>query len=107
MFLITTSMPGLVAMDEIAPGSRVVWLLHDEFANWERQHPDDGYKIYIHHWSLFERPDPELLPTAREAFAHIPPADFRVHRAGDMWGPSCGMQIQHLWHWDGREWPFL
>lgn len=104
LYVITTSMPGLVALREIVPEPPpyLVYLLHEEFEPWEKTHPVDSFTFHVHHWSFFEPLDEELLGKAQAAYPDVAPEAFRSHQTGDLWSDQCGLMGQHLWHWDGQ-----
>ena len=105
LIVITTSMPGLVAMREIVPDPppHLIYLLHQEFNEWEKEHPVDSFTFHIHHWSFFEGADGEVALRARTACPDAPAPSLRVHRAGTLWGRQCGDTSRHLWQWQGEK----
>lgn len=105
LIVITTSMPGLVAMKEIAPEPPpdLVYLLHEEFQTWESQHPVHSMTFHIHHWSFFEPADGEVVLQARSDHPDAPVSSLRVHRTGTLWGRNGGSTCQHLWQWQGEK----
>lgn len=109
IIVVTTSMPGMVAMQEILSQlpDDPVYLLHDEFMKWEKDHSADLFTFHIHHWSYFRQIHQELLERARVAFPDVSTEQFRLHASGDLWGEQCGMEGSHLWQWDGQEMELL
>lgn len=101
LIVITTSMPGLVAMREIVPEPPpdLFYLLHEEFQAWEGQQPMDSLAFHIHHWSFFEPADREVVFRARSSHPEAPASSLRVHETGTLWGKNCGSTGQHLWRW--------
>lgn len=101
----TTSISGLVAAREILakPCEKIVCLLPEEFALFERRNRDDGCRFHIRRWSYFRAPDPRETAEATQAHPNVPPAELRIHRAGDLWGAQCGSSADHLWRWTGQE----
>lgn len=109
LIVFTTSLPGLVAAQEITPSppNNVVSLLHDEFTVWERRSPLDTFTFHVHHWSYFGRPDRALLARAQEAYPGVEAVEYRVHSSGDLWGEQCGAENTHLWRWHGNDMELL
>ena len=109
LIVFTTSMPGLVAAQEIMPepSNNLVYLLHTEFDDWEKEHPVDTFSFHIHHWSYFRQIDQELLLRAQETYPEVSVEEYRIHTSGDLWGEQCGVQGEHLWRWNGEEMKLL
>lgn len=109
LFVITTHLPGLVAMQEILPEppDYLVYLLHEEFESWKPAHPVENFTFHLHHWSFFEPFPPDILAVAKAAFPDIPEAALRLHHVGDMWGNHSVVMGLHLWHWDGQQMQLL
>jgi hypothetical protein len=161
----TTSMPGLVALQEIVPEplDLLYALLVSEFNEWNKiaaedharktphhradavqeeqnsSRPETGVETMLekpfslfddaesesadiyddddnydqwsmftaHHWSYFERLTAEDQPRARSEFPDIALDELRQHVVGDVWGPLCGSESGHLWHWNGVEMKLL
>jgi len=80
LIVITTSMPGLVAMKEIAPEPPpdLVYLLHEEFQTWESQHPVHSMTFHI--------PSLEFLRTGGRRGR--PPGPLGP--SGTLRSPACG-----------------
>ena len=109
MLIFTTTMPGLVAAQEITPSppEQLAYLLHEEFSRWEAENPAGTFTFHVHRWSYFERPDPALLAEARAAFPVVPAAEFRVHSSGILWAEHAGTGDAHLWRWSGSDMELL
>lgn len=109
LVVFTTTMPGLVAAQEImpSPSDNLVYLLHDEFMAWEKRNPADTFTFHVHHWSYFKRPDSVLLARAQDAYPDMKTAEFRVHSSGDLWGERCGVAVENLWRWSGDDMELL
>ena len=109
LIVFTSTMPGLVAAKEIVPDppSNLVYLLHEEFQSWEKQHPVDEFRWYIHHWSYFRNMDGELLKRTKAEYPDIAPSEFRIHTCGDLWAEQAGVEGDHLWRWDGNQMELL
>lgn len=109
LIVFTTSIPGLVAAQEIVPepSDKMVYLLHTEFEEWEKEHPVDEFTFHIHHWSYFRNIDQELLSRAQEAYPEVSAEEYCIHTSGDLWGELCGVEGEHLWRWNGQEMEFL
>ena len=109
LLIFTTTMPGLVAAQEIMPSppEQLAYLLHDEFSRWETENPAGTFTFHIHRWSYFKRPDPASLGEARAAFPTVPAAEFRVHSSGTLWAEHAGTDNAHLWRWTGSDMELL
>ena len=109
LIVFTTSIPGLVAAQEIMPepSEDLVYLLHSEFEEWQQQHSVDEFTFHIRHWSYFRHIDQELLARARKAFPQVKAEEYRTHTSGDLWGEQCGIEGEHLWCWNGQEMELL
>ncbi len=107
--IFTTSMPGLVAAREIMPEApqSLVYLLHSEFEEFERNHLAGDFTACIHHWSYFRPLDEEFLARAQQSFPGVKAEEYRIHTVGDLWGERCGGEDNHLWRWNGREMELL
>ena len=66
--IFTTTNPGLAAAQEIILESseEFVYLLHEEYEEWEKSHPIDEFTFHVHHWSYFCECRGKLLARARE-----------------------------------------
>lgn len=105
LIVFTTNTPGVVAAQDIlqeAP-ENIIFLLHNKFSEWEKQHPFDTFRFHIHHWSYFQNINQQSLERAKTLHPDINPNDFRIHTTGVLWGENCGMQCDHLWHWSGEK----
>jgi hypothetical protein len=109
LIVFTASMPGLVAAQEIMsePSESLVYLLHMEFDEWEKEHQVEKFIFHIHHWSYFRKIDQELLLRTQEVYPEVSPEEYRIHTTGDLWAEQCGMQGEHLWRWNGEEMELL
>jgi hypothetical protein len=105
IIVFTTTMPGLVAAQEIMPepSENLVYLLHSEFKKWEKKHLVADFKFHIHHWSYFRPIDQEILTRAQEVFPEVKAAEYRIHTSGELWGKHCGVEDEHLWRWNGQQ----
>ena len=105
LIVFTTTMPGLVAAQEIMPepSENIVYLLQDEFKAWENEHPVHVFTFHIHHWSCVQQIDQELLPQAQADYPEVSKEEYRIHVTGDLWGEQCGVEGVHLLRWDGQE----
>ena len=54
LMIFTTTMPGLAATQEIMPESSegFVYLLHEEYEEWEKNHPVDEFTFHVHSLEL-------------------------------------------------------
>jgi hypothetical protein len=104
--VITSTMPGLVAADEIVGGDneRIVYVFDSEFADWTATHPDPGYKWHVHMLSRFQQAmTPHFRDRAVAAYPDVDGAVLRQHSEGTMWGEHAGRGVDHLWKWgDGK-----
>ena len=109
LIVFTTTILGLVAAQEISPETpeNLVYLLHEEFMDWEKQHAVDEFTFHIHQWSYFRDIDQALLTRAQEAYPIVRVDEFRIHTSGHLWGEQCGVQEAHLWCWNGQEMELL
>ncbi len=109
LIVFTTSMQGLVAAQEIMsqPSKSLVYLLHTEFDEWEKEHQVEEFIFHIHHWSYFRKIDQELLLRIQEVYSEVSPEECRIHASGDLWAEQCGVQGEHLWRWNGEEMELL
>jgi len=109
LIVFTTTMPGLVAAQEIMPepSENLVYLLHGEFEEWQKEHRVDEFTFHIHHWSYFRQIDQELLSRAQEAYPEVSTEEYRIHTSGDLWGERCAVEGEHLWCWNGQEMELL
>lgn len=109
LIVFTTTMPGLVAAQEIMPepSENLVYLLHSEFEEWEQEHQVDEFNFHIHHWSYFQKIDEELLSQAKDKYPEVGTPEYRIHTSGDLWAEQCGVQGKHLWRWSGEEMELL
>jgi hypothetical protein len=109
LIVFTTTMPGLVAAQEIMPepSENIVYLLQDEFKAWENEHPVHVFTFHIHHWSCVQQIDQELLPQAQADYPEVSKEEYRIHVTGDLWGEQCGTEGVHLWRWDGQKMELL
>ena len=109
LIVITTTMPGLVAMHEIIskPQENIVYLDNEEFEAWEKKNPVDEFTFHIHHWSYFRSVDQKLSKQVRESFPSVNVDELRIHSNGDLWGDNCGVFGDHLWQWNGHEMALL
>lgn len=109
IIVFTADIPGLVAAQEIIPNplENLVYLLHSDFEEWEKQNPVDQFTFHIHHWSYFQPIDQELLKQASQAFPNLDSKEFRIHASGDLWGERCGVEGHHLWRWNGQRMELL
>ena len=107
--IFTTTMPGLAATQEIMPESSegFVYLLYEEYEEWEKNHPVDEFTFHVHHWSYFCDLGEELLARARETYPSVSVDQFRIHSSGDLWGEQCGVFGHHLWRWSEQEMELL
>lgn len=109
LVLFTTTMPGLVAAQEIMPDPPETFfpLLHAEFEKWQERHTVDSFTFHIHHWSHFDAPDKKLLSRVTETYPAVSVDEIRIHFSGDRWGDLCGVFGEHLWRWNGQEFELL
>lgn len=107
LIVFTSTIPGLVAARQIIPADNqaILYLEHDEFAGWTRQHPDDEYRWHVHFWSLYRAtPDQEFLARAQERYPLEQATEtYWQHSEGTMWAKNVGRGVDHLWKWDGNE----
>ena len=105
LMIFTTIMPGMAAAQEILLelSEQFVYLLHEEYEEWEKSHPIDEFTFHIHHWSYFCEVGEELLARASETYPSFSVEQFRIHSSGDLWGDQCGVFGHHLWRWSGQE----
>jgi hypothetical protein len=105
LIVFTTTIAGLVAAQEIIPKppNNLVYLLHTEYQDWEKEHSVDEFTFHIHHWSTFQKIDRKLLSKAKKAYPEVNSEKFRVHTCGDLWGEQCGVEGEHLWSWNGQD----
>ena len=103
--LFTTTMPGLVAVQEIMPDmpETLICLLHSEYRNWAKENSVNEFTFHVHHWNCFNTLDLNFLPEAKKLHPSISENEFRLHSSGDLWAEQCGRGTCHLWQWDGQE----
>ena len=103
--LFTTTMPGLIAAQEIMPDApeHFICLLHTEYENWSKENVVDEFTFHIHHWNFFSTLDSDSLSRAKELHPSINENEFRFHCSGNLWAEQCGGVVGHLWKWDGQE----
>ena len=107
--VVTTNMPGLVALDEIfePEETNFIYLLDSEFQRWEETGGALDWVHQVHLWNRFRTPDgPEKSELARLVDTD-PATDLRVHEIGDQWYEHCGKGSVHLWRWSGDEFELL
>lgn len=109
IIVFTTTIPGLIAVQEIIPKppENLVYLLHSEFEEWQKQNSVDEFTFHIQHWSYFQPLNRELLTQARKMYPFDSSRSFRLHTSGDLWGERCGVGADHLWRWNGQEMELL
>lgn len=106
LIVFTSNVPGLVAAREILgeQPERVVYMTEARFRDFLRANPDPRYIWHVHHWSLFPpQLEAEFLEAARSGYPIADGCQYWQHVEGTLWGPSCGLEIRHLWQWDGAE----
>ena len=101
----TSSLPGLVAAQEIAQGKKLplVFLYPQELSRFLHSFPDIEYKYHIHTWSHFlEKLDSESYKIAAGCSLNENET-YWLHIEGLMLGPQCGRGVENLWSWNGSQ----
>jgi len=100
----TSEQPGLVAANEILEETppTITCLYSDEFAEWTKTHPDEGYCWHIHTWSFFMAPDADEIKAAAR-YPLVEGETYWLHKEGTVCGPLFGRGGDHLWKWNGEE----
>jgi hypothetical protein len=105
LIVFTAPLAGLVVAQEVMPETpeNLVYLGHQEFKEWEREHLVDAHTFHIHHWSYFTGAEGEMLEAIQQTFPTVSVDQIRIHVSGDLWGEQCGIEIYHVWQWNGEK----
>jgi len=84
------------------PPEWLAWGLSEEFADFRKTRPDDGYRWHIHYESVLRTAaDPVLLATLRRDTPIPDGSEYWVHSISTLFAPNGGFEVAHLWSWDG------
>ena len=101
----TSSLPGMVAAQEIAQGTNLplVFLYPEELSRFLHSFPDIEYRYHIHTWSHFlDELDSDTLKIAT-GYPLNEKETYWLHIEGLMLGPHRGRGVEHLWSWSGSQ----
>lgn len=95
----------LLGADGIAGKGRVIAMLDSEYQAFLRAHREpEEFHYHVSSWSYFRDADVDMLETWRRMGREVDSAHaHRNHVTGTLWGPSCGLQSENLWSWDGEK----
>lgn len=109
--VVTTSMAGFAALDELRGQRAGVGLVLDssalpvtelEYRLWCIRRPDDAFRHHVNLWSWVKTRVPAQRRAEFAAYPLAAGADYWLHREGLSGGGELDRRASHLWRWDGR-----